>query len=96
MKKNSNTFKRLAGVLMAFGGLFSTSPGTAIKTTMPVQVQQDAIPQKHSTPKPTTRRKESIPYNPFRYHKTPKKNQRQKRRFMRQNPHLRGTKKSCL
>lgn len=93
MRKNS-AFKRIVALAMGFGLIGGhTAPAFAADSNaVQTQSKKDAINQRISMPRPVSARRinGASDANPYKYCVTPKGNQRQKRKFLRQNPHLRS------
>ena len=80
-----------AGALAA-GNTQATIPNSANFNSQ--QRVKDSTNQKVNAPRPTQQRKfNSGSDNPYRHTKTIKGNQRQYRKYLRQNPHIRNSKK---
>jgi hypothetical protein len=100
MRKNQNNqsaFMRAMALAMGLSvmggfGIPATAAGSNTTQQQSQQSRKDAIQEKHSPVRPVSKRNQfhgAGDANPYKYTRTPKKNQRQFRKHWRQCPHKR-------
>jgi hypothetical protein len=98
MRRNHNsqsTFKKVAAFVMGLASLGMSAPNAHANVsdnTTQGQSKKDVVKQEDKQVKPESLKRINgySEENPYKFNRTPKKNQRQKRKFLRQNPHVRA------
>jgi hypothetical protein len=99
MRRNQNNqsiFKRTIALAMGLAviggyGVPATAAGTNAAQQQSQQTRKDAVQEKHTPVRPVSSKSKfhgAGDSNPYKYTRTPKKNQRQVRKYWRQNPHI--------